>query len=92
MKLFGAAWISRHRVAICDEEPGDEADEHQTENPDLPVHTPTSYLRARLEPVTSAGRAGVRRSINRPMIVGIVKEAAPGERRVAATPDSVTKL
>ncbi len=26
------------------------------------------------------------------MIVGIVKEAAPGERRVAATPDSVTKL
>ncbi|MEO6223716.1 MAG: Re/Si-specific NAD(P)(+) transhydrogenase subunit alpha, partial [Vicinamibacterales bacterium] len=29
---------------------------------------------------------------NRRMIVGIVKEAAPGERRVAATPDSVTKL
>ncbi len=26
------------------------------------------------------------------MIVGIVKETAPGERRVAATPDSVTKL
>jgi len=26
------------------------------------------------------------------MIVGIVKEAAPGERRVAATPDSTTKL
>ena len=26
------------------------------------------------------------------MIVGIVREAAPGERRVAATPDSVTKL
>src|SRR5687768_5037908 len=26
------------------------------------------------------------------MIVGIVQEAAPGERRVAATPDSVTKL
>ena len=26
------------------------------------------------------------------MIVGIVKEAAPGERRVAATPDSVSKL
>jgi H+-translocating NAD(P) transhydrogenase subunit alpha len=26
------------------------------------------------------------------MIVGIVKEAAPGERRVAATPDSITKL
>jgi len=26
------------------------------------------------------------------MIVGIVKEAAPGERRVAATPDSVTTL
>lgn len=26
------------------------------------------------------------------MVVGIVKEATPGERRVAATPDSVTKL
>lgn len=29
---------------------------------------------------------------NSPMIVGIVKETAPGERRVAATPDSVGKL
>lgn len=27
-----------------------------------------------------------------PMIVGIAKEVSPGERRVAATPDSVTKL
>ncbi|MSO50284.1 MAG: Re/Si-specific NAD(P)(+) transhydrogenase subunit alpha [Acidobacteria bacterium] len=83
VKLFGAAWINRHRVAIWAANPATNPTNTTRKTQTSHCIRPPYYLRA------PRARAP---EYNHRVIVGIVKETAPGERRVAATPDSVTKL